>query len=269
MEIKKVIMVYFSPAGTTKKAVSVFAQGMGLPVETVNLTLPKKRNGFRRSFNEDELLIASLPVYGGRLPMYLDDFFNGLKGNGSPAIATVTYGNREYEDALIELKMRLEERGFSVKAAASFIGQHNFSPKVATGRPDAGDIAKITSFGKLAAQSIARGTSGKLSFKGTYPFTAVGYDPAKPGPYPTRPLILTSDECNICGLCADVCPWGAIDKNDTTAINNATCFRCFQCVNTCPIQAKKVTDVNWLAFLPVFEARLNEKRKEPELFIPV
>lgn len=83
MEIKKVVTLYFSPAGTTKKAVSAFAEGMGLPVEAIDLTLPEKRHGFKRSFNAGELLIASLPVYGGRLPMYLDEFFNGLKGNGN------------------------------------------------------------------------------------------------------------------------------------------------------------------------------------------
>lgn len=182
---------------------------------------------------------------------------------------TVIYGNREYEDAIIELKMRLEECGFIVKAGAAFIGQHNFSPKVATGRPDANDIANINNFGRQAVQAIEQDQSGKLDFKGTYPFTAMGYDPAKPGPYPTRPPILTSDDCNDCGLCADICPWEAIDKNDYRTINNAICFRCFHCVNNCPEDAKIVTDKNWLAFLPMFEAMLNERRKEPELFIPI
>jgi ferredoxin len=266
MDIKKVVTVYFSLTGTTKKAVSAFARGMRLSVEEIDLTLPKKRKGFCRSFTQDELLIAALPVYAGRLPMYLDDFFDGLKGDSTTAVAAVCYGNRDYDDALIELTMGLEKRNFIVKAAAAFIGQHNYSSKIATGRPNEGDIATITAFGERTIQSIASGTSGTLSFKGTYPFTAKGYDPAIPGP--NHPPILTGEECNGCGLCADTCPWGIIDHQDPKIIDSAKCFHCFHCVKICPVYAKKVTGEAWLDFLPAFEARLNAKRKEPELFLP-
>jgi ferredoxin len=268
MEIKRVVAIFFSPTGTTRQAVTAFATGTGLPGEAIDLTLPKARKAFNRSFSKDELLVVGLPVYGGKLPMYLDDFFSGLKGNGAPAVATVMYGNREYDDALVELKVRLEERGFIVKAAAAFIGQHTFSSKIATGRPDASDLAVIAGFGKRAAASIAADTPGRLNFKGTYPFTAGGYDPARPGPNPTRPPIVTDDTCNCCGLCADTCPWGAIDKTDCKTINNATCSRCFRCIRICPSKSKLVTDEKFLAFLPIFEARLNAARKEPELFLP-
>lgn len=268
MDIKKVVTVYFSPTGNTKKAVSAFSAGMGLPVEEIDLTLPQKRQGFERSFAKDELLVAALPVYAGKLPMNLEDFFEGLKGDNTPAVAAVSYGNREYDDALIELKMKLEERGFTVKAATAFIGQHSFSSKIATGRPDSGDIATITDFGRRTVQSIANGTSGSLSFKGTYPFTAAGYNPSLQGSSPARPPILTGDECNRCGLCADTCPWGSIDHRDFKTINNDKCFRCFHCVKICPVHAKNVTDEKWLAFLTTFEARLNANKKEPELFLP-
>jgi ferredoxin len=268
MEIKKVTAVYFSPTGTTRQAITAFATGTGLPGEAIDFTVPKIRKAFNRSFGKDELVVAGLPVYGGKLPMYLDDFFSGLKGDGTPAVATITYGNREYDDALVELKRRLEERGFIVKAAAAFIGEHTFSHNIATGRPNADDLAVITGFGKQTAASIAGNGTGKLNFKGTYPFTVAGYDPAKPGPNPTRPPIVTYDNCNMCGLCADFCPWGAIDKTDCKTINNATCSRCFRCIKMCPSGAKKVTDEKFLGFLPIFEARLNAKRQEPELFLP-
>jgi len=268
MEIREVVAIYFSPTGTTQRAVTAFAAGMGLPFEAIDLTVPKVRKAFNRSFVKDELVVAGLPVYGGKLPMYLDDFFSGLKGDGTPAVATVTYGNREYDDALVELKMRLEERGFIVKAAAAFIGEHTFSQNIATGRPSADDLAVIAGFGKQTATSITANATGKLNFKGTYPFAVAGYDPAKPGLSPTRPPIVTDETCNLCGICADTCPWGAIDKTDCKTINNAICSRCFRCIKICPSGAKKVTDEKFLTFLPIFEARLNAKRQEPELFLP-
>ena len=269
MKIRKVVAIYFSPTGTTQQAITAFVAGTGLPLEAIDLTTPKARKAFSRSFGKDELVVAGLPVYGGKLPIHLEDFFSGLKGDGTPAVATVTYGNREYDDALIELKMRLEERGFIVKAAAAFVGEHTFSRRIATGRPNANDLAIIAEFGKQAAASIAGNAAGKLNFKGTYPFAASGYDPLKPGPNPTRPAIVTDDSCNQCGLCAETCPWGAIDKKDFKTTNNAYCLRCFRCIKICPAVAKKVTDEKFLEFLPFFEARLNAKRKEPELFLPV
>jgi ferredoxin len=268
MEIKKAVAVHFSPTGTMARAITAFSAGMGLPTEAVDLTLPEKRKGCSLTFGKDELLVVGMPVYGGKLPLHLEDFFAGLHGDGTPAIATVIYGNRDYGDALVELAMRLKERNFVVKAAAAFIGQHSFSSKIATGRPDADDLAVIATFGRQAAAAIAGGTPGKLHFKGTYPFTSEGFDPAEPGSNPTRPPVLTSDDCNGCGLCADTCPWGAIDKNDFKKIDNTTCFRCFHCVKVCPTHAKNVADEKWLAFLPTFEARLNATRKEPELFLP-
>ncbi len=52
------------------------------------------------------------------------------------AIAIVLYGNRNYDDALIELKDILELDGFKVVAGAAFIGEHSFSNNLAKNRPD-------------------------------------------------------------------------------------------------------------------------------------
>ncbi len=264
--LKKVIAVYFSPTGTTEKAVSAFAAGTGLPIEKIDLTTPKARHAFKRSFGQDELVIAGLPVYGGRLPWYLDDFFSGLNGNSTPAVATAMYGNREYEDALIELKVRLEERGFVVKAGAVFIGEHTFSRKIATGRPDATDLAVIADMGKRTLASILNDSPGNPVIKGNYPFVAKGFDPLAVSPL--RPKIETAETCTLCHLCVEGCPWGVIDERDCKTIEYSRCFRCFRCLKICPVGAKQVKDAAFLTYLPQFEARLNASRREPELFLP-
>jgi ferredoxin/flavodoxin len=252
--ITRVSAVYFSPTGTTEKAVTAFVTGMGIPFEKIDLTTPRARQAFKRSFGKDEMVVAGLPVYGGRLPWYLDDFFSGLEGDATPAVASVMYGNREYDDALIELKFRLEERGFIVKAGAAFIGEHTFSSKIAT------------DLGKKALTSIVNNISAKPVFKGNYPFVAKGYDPSVTSP--TRTRIVTTESCTLCRLCAEDCPWGAINKDDCKTIDYTRCSRCFRCIKICPVGAKQVTDETFLNFLPQFEARLNANRREPELFLP-
>jgi ferredoxin/flavodoxin len=266
MAIKKVYAVYFSPTGTTERAIVALAAGMGISMEKIDLTVPTARKALKRSFGQDELVVAGLPVYGGRLPKNLEDFFTGLQGQGTPAVAVAMYGNREYDDALIELKMRLEELGFKVKAGASFVGEHTFSHNIATGRPDANDLAIAAGFGKQILESI-NGGACILTLKGNYPFKMPGYDPTAPGPHPTHPDIVTSEDCIQCGACAENCPWGVISQDDFSKIDSARCLRCFRCIKVCPVGAKKVTDEKFLAFVPVFEKRLNAVRKEPEVYL--
>jgi ferredoxin/flavodoxin len=268
MDIRKVYSVYFSPTGTTEKTVIAVADGTGISNEKYDLTTREVRRTFKHSFGKDELVVAGLPVYHGRLPKNIDDFFSGLKGNSTSAIAVIVFGNREYEDALIELKMRLEGNGFEVIAGAAFIGEHTFSKNIATGRPDEKDIAIAAGFGRDTAASIARNVSGTLTVKGNYPFVAKGYDPTHPELYPSYPNVTTTEECTHCGLCAENCPWGAIDIDDPTVIIYSKCMRCFRCIKNCPSSAKKVIDAKFLDMLPRFEMRLNARRCEPELFLP-
>jgi len=270
MLLKKAYAVFFSPTGTTEKAVTAVAGGTGLPLEKIDLTPLKTRQAFKRSFTKSDLVVVGLPVYGGRLPYNLENFFAGLNGKDTPAVALVMYGNREYNDALIELKIRLEERGFHVAAGAAFIGEHTFSKNIATGRPDAGDLEIARAFGRKAASFIAGDKQGVLTVKGKYPFEWKGFDPAETRPEPGRPphpSVSTNQSCTQCGLCVEECPWGAIDAEKYTT-DSIKCLRCFRCIKVCPVSAREVADKKFLEFLPQFEMRLNAVRKEPELFLP-
>jgi ferredoxin len=261
VKLQNVLALYFSPTHTTERAVKAFAEGTGLPFEAIDLTTPRQRRSFRRTVAQNELLVVGFPVYAGRVPAIPDDFIPGLEGRGGPAVPIVVYGNRDYDDSLLELKLRLEERNFSVRAAAVFIGEHTRSSKIATGRPDSGDLAVAREFGRKAAASLRKDEAGQMKLKGSSPFTSKGAAPN--GITPT-----TSDECIYCGVCIDECPWGAIDSNDCRKTDGAKCMRCARCIRECPEGAKAFTDPAYLASIPDFEKRLTAVRREPELFLP-
>jgi ferredoxin len=261
MKIMKTIAVYFSPTHTTEKSLKAFSEGTGVPFEMIDLTTPAQRTAFKRTFRPDELLVVGFPVYGGRLPKGLDNFFTGIQGQGGPAVATVVYGNRDYDDSLLELKMKLDDCGFQVRAAATFIGEHTFSAKIASGRPNDTDLATASEFGKKVALALKSDSAGQLNIKGTFPFNAKGTGPGIP---PT-----TSEDCVMCGLCSANCPWGAIDTVDNKTIDTSKCMRCARCVKDCPTGAKQFTNPEHLAFVPKFEKMLAGRRCEPELFLPV
>jgi ferredoxin len=266
MALRKVYAVYFSPTGTTEKAVLAVAEGTGLPTEKVDLTTLKARQAYQRSFGKDELVVAGMPVYGGRIPRNLDNFFSGLQGNNTRAIALVMYGNREYEDALIELKMRLEERGFNVIAGAAFIGEHTFSKKIATGRPNTADLETANEYGRKTIDAVKKGIERPLTVKGNYPYSVGGFDPDRPRFLTDFARVVTLEKCTHCGICIENCPWGAID--DAVATNYGECMRCLRCIRICPEAARAISDKRFFEVAPEFEKRLNAVRKEPELFLP-
>lgn len=266
--INTAFSIYLSPTGTTRQVAQAIAGGMRIPVETCDLTIPKVRRTFNHSFDKDEIAIVGLPVYAGRLPKNIDDFFSGLEGNAAPAVALVMYGNRDYNDALVELRLRLEECGFIVKAGAAFIGQHTFSNNIATGRPDRYDLAIAAEFGGKVVALIATDSYGTLELKGDSPFVWKGYDPANPSNHPTFFSIETNEHCTECHLCAENCPWEAIDMDDPKIINFVKCMRFLRCLKNCPSAAKYIMDEKFLSFLRDFEMRLNSRRCEPELFLP-
>jgi uncharacterized Fe-S center protein len=58
--------------------------------------------------------------------------------------------------------------------------------------------------------------------------------------------VFTKDKCTYCGICAEVCPFGAINvKKDSWKISNRKCFGCGVCVEVCDPDALINKDANF------------------------
>jgi len=238
MEVKQVKLIYFSPTGTTQKVLESIAKGINVhDVEHINLTLPQGAGQAIPPFS-DELVIIGAPVYGGRLPVDAINRFKQLKASKTLAILIVVYGNREFEDALLELKNLAIELGFNPVAGGAFIGQHSFATKdvpIANGRPDSLDVQKAMDFGaKIKAKVTALQSPDAqmdLEIPGRFPYEG--------GPRSMAVSPVTKeDTCTVCGTCASVCPTAAISINGSVATNVDQCIRCSACVKNCPTGAR-------------------------------
>lgn len=142
MTIKEVRAVYFSPTGTTRRVVECvaaeLAARMSVPMQTVDFTLPQNRQA-PLIFDSQSLIVFGTPVIAGRVPNVLLKYLAALEGQGAPAVPIVVFGNRDFDDALIELRDILAEGGCRPFAAAAFVGEHSFSRTLAAGRPDEED----------------------------------------------------------------------------------------------------------------------------------
>lgn len=215
-------------------------------------------------FGPEDLLVITSPVYSGRLPEPMRRRLEKLSGAGTPVIIAMTYGDRAYDDALLELADLLEERGFVVIGAGAFIARHAVFPRYAVGRPDEADLALLRelarrSLGKLA--SVPAGSSVRGIIKGKRPYM-------KPQELPIYPR--PDSRCVGCGACARICPVQAIDPAAIKARPAKHCLACAACIHACPQGSRKFrgllyNGLDWL-FLALSKV-MKSQRKEPEIFV--
>jgi len=265
MEIGQVKLVYFSPTGTTQKVLESIAEGIGVEaVAHINLTLPQGTPQTTAPL-ADELVILGAPVYGGRLPVEAINRFKRLQASHTLAVVIVVYGNREFEDALLELKNLACALGFNPIAGGAFIGEHSFATEalpIANGRPDSLDVQKAKAFGAQIRAKVAAIQAPDIQFElaipGRFPYEG-GARALKVAPETKEAL------CTLCGTCAGVCPTAAISIDGRVATQTALCLRCCACIKNCPTGARIWED----DMMHKIATWLNENcrtRKDPQIF---
>ena len=251
MNIEKWIIAHFSPTGGTKKVADAIAGGFNDPVVEMDLT----KADASVTLGENDALMAVLPVYAGRVPQIPLERLSILKATGQKAVAVVVYGNREFDDALLETKNALEAGGFQVIAAAAFIAEHSIVRSIAVGRPNAED--------KTLCRQFAADVMAKL--ENPAPVNVPGNDPyveLKPSAF--HPA--ADENCVKCGVCAERCPVGAIPLDNPSKTLGDVCINCMRCVQVCPVSSRALPD----AFLAMITQMLNQNAaeyKKPVVFL--
>ena len=267
MDITVVRIACFSPTRTTLRVLQGIALGLGVrEVETIDLTLPVAET-CPLPESGDELTLIGAPVYGGRVPAVAERRLRRLRGQGGPAVVVAVYGNREYDDALLELRDLALELGFEPVAGAAFVGEHSYSTAstpIAEGRPDAQDLGEAVAFGAAIRHRLAAvqapGELAPLQVPGNKPYKARNpkTDAASP---------LTQEElCTKCGRCAEVCPVAAVAVGETVTTDGRSCILCCACTRACPAGARALDHPRISAWREGAAVRLRE-RKSPATFV--
>ncbi len=280
MELNRLCVIYYSPTHTSRSVARAVADGMGIARrEEIDLTTDRNTGPLPL---RNAICLVAAPVYGGLTAPVALSRLRRLQAENCIAIPLVTYGNRDYEDALVQLRDVLQQQGFTPLCGAAFIGEHSYSRPgmpIAEGRPDETDLRTARDFGHRAYESLLRQTGTTdapdvtaRDFAMTYdrpleqlitPVPMKGNVPYKTlGPStPQAPVV--SDLCYGCGECVDWCPTGAISLQDGRSVTQVNqCTKCCACVKFCPVGAR--------TFDTPYTAMLHQKfsaRREPELFI--
>ncbi len=259
-------LIYYSPTGTTQTIVREVGQNLGLKLVS-EINIAKNRITTAIDSSSSCLTIIGMPVYGGRLPLTAIESLKQLRSNNSPVVIVVVYGNRHFDDALLELKEIVSSCGFSVIAGAAFIGEHSYSTRlkpIAQNRPDKQDIEKCKVFAQMILEKT---TNAPIECKPAAPIIPGSYPYKERRQFPaTIQPIVNNDLCILCGICVDACPTSAITIRQTVIPNGELCTLCCACVKQCPQGA---LTLNHPLLEPIKENLfLNfSVRKEPQFFV--
>ena len=247
----KINVLYFSPTGGTKRTAQHLAGALGGEALCTDLTVHPAQ-----AAPADAAVIA-VPSFGGRVPPLAAQRIRQLKGGGAPAVLLCVYGNRAYEDCLMELQDLASEAGFRVVAAVAAIAEHSIARQYAAGRPDAQDLARLSAFGEAIREKLACGELTEPELPGNRPYKPFGVLSMLPAP---------TGGCVSCGVCARECPAQAIDPQDVSKVNKDACISCMRCIAVCPHAARQLPP-EMLDVLSNKLAKVCADRKENELYL--
>lgn len=226
--LNQVEMYYFSPTGGTKKVGEAFVETFANEIKMIDLS--DKAVLVEKPSNE--VIVVAVPVFGGRIPSFIPERLHSLDGNGKKAISIVVYGNRAYEDALIELNDVLAGQGFEIIASGAFIAQHSMAKEVGAGRPDEEDRKEIRDFAVKILAKLEKSQKNEVHVPGNRPYKQAMSMPITP---------ISMPSCKLCGKCVTACPTGAIQLcNEKVQTDVEKCMLCMACVHACPEQSRIV-----------------------------
>lgn len=237
MKMNELKLVYFSPTGTTRRVIMETARHIGLKSVSFDFSVYKAKKPVLK-FAENDFVIFAAPVYGGRIPALFTEYLENITGKNTPAAIIVTYGCREYEDALLEMKTVAESHGFKVIGAAAFPAEHSIIQTIGARRPNKEDMKTIGEFGV----ELNRKLKNEASFAQTDIHVPGNTPYRKYGGVPLTPKA-DSAKCTECGSCAKVCPAGAISLKDPKKTDAKKCISCMKCIRVCKEYARSVSSL--------------------------
>ena len=246
-------VITFSPTGGVDKAAAMLAGKLFDSYETIDIS---KKLEERKELTSSDTALIAVPSFSGRCPSLSIENLKMVRGKSTKAIAMIVYGNRAYEDTLVELNDTLVSCGFSIVAGVAALAEHSILRQYAAGRPDEEDRKVLEGFAERIKDKLSLEAIGVPVIPGNRPYKAMG----------GHPTPVTTDACTRCGICAAKCPAGAISNEDPTRIDPEKCIGCMRCIKVCPVNAKIVPE-EMLKGLDARIGKLLEGRKEPELFL--
>ena len=250
-------LICFSPTGGVKKCADAFTAAWDGGWTMIDLC-DANFDAAAWNITADDLAVVAAPAYGGRLPTIAAERFAKLAGNGAKIILLCVFGNRAFEDTMIEMFDIATADGFRPVAAAGAIAAHSMMTQFAVGRPDISDRIELAAYAMRIRKKLEEDNDDSIvSVPGNRPYKIYPGSAAKP---------LVNDNCKACGACVPACPTAAIDPKDPKVTNYDLCVGCMRCAALCP-SGGRAADPNVIAGIVAKVGAALSGHKENSLYL--
>ena len=251
-----VYSMYFSPTGGTKKVMDILTEGLSIDRQIDLSAGDADYSAY--SFTEEDVCLIGVPSFGGRVPTIVLERMRQMRANGAMAVLVVVFGNRAYDDTLLELKTEASACGYMVGAAIAAVAEHSIMRQYGKGRPDAQDETELRQFSKDIAELIANRKDAKdFIVPGNSQYREYSGVPFKPK---------ADKDCTKCGQCAEKCPVQAIPRDNPASLDEEKCISCMRCITVCPQNARKLNKAVLFAASQAMKKAFAD-RKQNELYL--
>ncbi len=226
LTITKVIGVFFSTTGNAEQIVlesgEYIAHNLGVPFESENFTKHDEQRDVL-TFSEGDLVIFGTPIYAGRISnKILSLVKNMFQGNGAFALPMVVFGDRRFDNSLVDLASELKKNNFNILAAGACACAYDFS-EMNLDRPNTDDRKHREAFCATVVDKTFAATmplddleiKGNTGVTGSYLSVADSGEQAAPI-FKAQPVSLEK-KADSSGVGASLFPMGSIKKADTVA----------------------------------------------------
>lgn len=253
----KLYEIVFSPTGGTKKVADIITDRFRWDSSFIDLT-DSFLDFTAFTFDEEDVCIVAVPSYGGRIPSVVAWRLKQMKGNKAKAVPVTVYGNRAYDDTMLELNDTLIEADFRPVAAVAAVAEHSIMRQFAPGRPDEEDRRELVDFADKIKRGIQNGSlTDTPSVPGNRPYRSFDGVPMKPR---------SGRSCTKCGVCAERCPVGAIPMDMPMSTDHDKCITCMRCIAVCPQKNRSISKVLLAAGAQKLKKACKDRKKN-QLFL--
>jgi len=253
---KKIFIVYFSPAGSTRHVAEVIEKqflALGAEVSLFDLAECNNEVSMRisRQMEDSEgknCLFIGSPVYVSHAVPIVMDCIAGLKeSTGAFAVPFVTWGGACSGISLYEMGKELINKRFTLLGAAKILALHSLmwqlEDPLGKGHPDDGDDRMIRELAAHVNRKMHEDNPGGIKlFDLAYQtgenhaeMEKISLQTAK-AHMPKRSI--DTELCNQCQACSEVCPADAVTFTPYPEFGDG-CVFCLNCMKKCPEEAIK------------------------------
>lgn len=234
----KGIICYYSAAGNTELACRyISGKASNIEFELYDIT-----SGKEAELEKYDLVgFACFTDFGGPSQV-VKEFIEGLSKIKKPAFILNTYGYISGKTLKVFYNW-VKRRGFHIVAAHSFHTPESYPPMIVSGNgneqaPDEDEFEDFKSFIKQIDEAVLLIASGvrpkrvKVSI-GFYNYILpVAARTAARDDMGVKHV--DEELCTECGICKNVCPYGAIELSPKPLFDQHRCYGCWACYNKCP-----------------------------------